>query len=650
MSVSENLDSARGSARRASPAVYITAPQGNFAFLRHHENVYSYFKFIVPVEDKKAKGGITWTKILAYVLVICSIMAQFTLLYAIFERVVKGDVKWQNKILNPQGDTFTSKQGHDYQHELGKTQCMIGGSLCFKTNGTVSCAPPSVQLTGRWDELDTNGDGIWTREEVIASKDELQCKYAVNPVEVFDVFVNLLKDREGIIWLHPDVKARRAIPKPYFTYAAGDIIMCGYRSTDMCANVLQMGAFDAPLKTGLAPRVGKTIDSALDYCYDLLKVGGTCERTLPSTYAVWRKNGEEQCGDPDFDKFVYTHPESGMQKSMLVVDYDSRKAYERAHSSDMFIVYKSIVIGLFLLAMFNEFKGCMNFFNWVIMFPSANGMRDPVLEEKDPESDDMTYTVKGITTFHRFMCTLLALCRLTMCIILAWVGLSFLLKDTTYIDLLLNAVGFVFIVEIAEYLYCFFIDAALRDECDRIEAMQVPQIGFTYLHLNPALRDILGVLGLIGGTAFVMYLHHSYIVTPLSQALECTCLGRGSHCLEAQKFTPDFWSDYWTVAVPGVFKDIAEMKAEAGVPETPLGLLSPSPALESKIGLAWHVDGKMAETDDDDVDDAAAPPKLHVHHVRTHTEVDDEGRQIVVHRRGHHHHHHGHHHLLNGAM
>ena len=42
-----------------------------------------------------------------------------------------------------------------------------------------------------------------------------------------------------------------------------------------------------------------------------------------------------------------------------MVDYDSRKAYERAHSSDMFIVYKSIVIGLFLLAMFNEFKACV---------------------------------------------------------------------------------------------------------------------------------------------------------------------------------------------------------------------------------------------------------------------------------------------------
>ena len=28
---------------------------------------------------------------------------------------------------------------------------------------------------------------------------------------------------------------------------------------------------------------------------------------------------------------------------------------------------------------------------------------------------------------------------------------------------------------------------------------------------------------------------------------------------------------------------------------------------DPKIGLAWHVDGKMAETDDDDVDDAVAP-------------------------------------------
>jgi len=67
--------------------------------------------------------------------------------------------------------------------------CNPGGSLCFMEGDKFSCAPPSVQLTGRWEELDTDGDGIWTREEVEKAKLDLQCKYIVNPVEVFDVLV-----------------------------------------------------------------------------------------------------------------------------------------------------------------------------------------------------------------------------------------------------------------------------------------------------------------------------------------------------------------------------------------------------------------------------------------------------------------------------
>mmetsp|Transcript_1410 Transcript_1410/g.3967 ORF Transcript_1410/g.3967 Transcript_1410/m.3967 type:complete len:636 (+) Transcript_1410:118-2025(+) len=557
------------SVHRATSSEIRHSGEGDWINLRHHENVYSYFKFIIPVEDKKTNGHLTYTKALAWFLVVVSIVVQSTLLYAIFDRVVKGDIKWQNKILNPHGESFGVSPGggsRSFFFPEGP-KCNPGGSLCFKLNGTVSCAPPSVQLTGRWDELDTDGDGVWTREEVMASKEALHCKYAVNPVEVFDVFVQLLKDREDVLWLHPDVKARKAIPKAYFTYAAGDIIMCGYRSTDMCANILKMGAFEAPLKYGTAPRVGKTIDSALDYCFNLLKVGGTCERTLPSTYAVWRKNGEEQCGDPDFDKFVYSHPVDGTEKSMLTVDYEARKAYQRAQGSNLFLTYKAIVVGLFLLAMFNEFKACMALFNWIIMFPSAKEFgEDAVLAETDEESDEVKYTVQGITTFHRAVCCCLAFCRIAMLSILVWVGLSFLLKDTTYIDLLLNAVGFVFVMEIAEYFYLFVVDADLRDECDNITFEKVQQLGPGFLTKHPALRNILSLFLLIALTTGVMYAHHAMIVTPLGQALECTCLGKGAGCLEAQKFTPEFWSNYWRYEVPAVFQDVAQMKRahEAG--------------------------------------------------------------------------------------
>ena len=32
----------------------------------------------------------------------------------------------------------------------------------------------------------------------------------------------------------------------YFTYAMADLVMCGYRSKEMCANLVQRGFFDAP--------------------------------------------------------------------------------------------------------------------------------------------------------------------------------------------------------------------------------------------------------------------------------------------------------------------------------------------------------------------------------------------------------------------
>ena len=124
-------------------------------------------------------------------------------------------------------------------------------------NNTFSCAPPSVQLTGRWNELDTNGDGIWTREEVVKAREALQCKYIVDPEFVFDVFIKFILFREKVLWIHPDVRSGKAIHKAYFTFASADVIMCGYRNAEMCPNLLRRGVFHAPLKHHTAPRVGK---------------------------------------------------------------------------------------------------------------------------------------------------------------------------------------------------------------------------------------------------------------------------------------------------------------------------------------------------------------------------------------------------------
>merc|ERR1719253_800732 len=136
------------------------------------------------------------------------------------------------------------------------------------------------------------------------SREELKCKFAVDPVEVFSVLGWMLQEREQHIWIHPDVTAGKSIHKMYFTYIMGDVAMCGYRDADMCGNLIKRGFFDAALEHGTAPRVGTSVRSALDYCHNLLDQGGFCERILPSTYATWKIESVQECKEAEFKQFV----------------------------------------------------------------------------------------------------------------------------------------------------------------------------------------------------------------------------------------------------------------------------------------------------------------------------------------------------------
>lgn len=552
------------------------------------DNVYSYFMFISPTEIAKEGGSFTWDSLMAYLLVLLNFFMQGWLLYTVFNEVVMGNIEWQNGIMNNPNQVFAPKP----------EGCNDGGSLCFMENNTFTCAPPSVQLTGRWDELDTNGDGIWTLEEVTEAQEALQCKYVVNPVEVFNVFITFLKAREKILWLHPDVKAGKAIHLPYFTYAAGDIIMCGYRNQFMCPNLLKRGVFHAPLKYYTAPRVGKTIESALEYCNNLLEPGGMCEKTLPSTYTVWKISSAAQCKTPRFEKMVYEHPKTGVKKSMVSVDYDARQAYDLS-KTQQFQVYKGIIIFLWLLAMLQEFKDITIAFTWVLRFPSADQFGDAaVLRETNDDGDDK-YTIQGITGSHRAMVGMVTLLRTFMTITLTVVGGSFLLKGTDYIGLLMDAVALVFIVEIAQIIYAQCLRPEIREQCESLEPMQVLMYGVDFLNRRPPIVDVIHLISLLIIVICVMMWYNSSTVQPLYDALECTCLSKGEKCREAESFSYDFWYQYWKSDVPAVFSAVDELKASVEPPEEeeepePSASPSAAPAPAMLLQAAGRVTSMLA--------------------------------------------------------
>merc|ERR1719159_636424 len=87
---------------------------------------------------------------MAYFLVALNFFMQGVLVYLIYEAVVTENIAWQNGVVKVGGSDLGLFQ------ESQTSSCNDGGSLCFREGGSYSCSPPSIQLTGRWGELDTN--------------------------------------------------------------------------------------------------------------------------------------------------------------------------------------------------------------------------------------------------------------------------------------------------------------------------------------------------------------------------------------------------------------------------------------------------------------------------------------------------------------
>lgn len=605
------------------------------------DNVYSYLMFTLPMENAKSPGRFTWNSILACGLAVVSLLFQGILLYSIFRAVVLEDINWRESIMGPSAI-----------HELpvlpptshGDGSCNLGGSLCSKSHdGNFTCAPPSVQLTGRWDELDTNGDGQWTREEVEASREALMCKYAVDPVEVFNVFVKFLLKREEHIWIHPDLRAGKYIDKAYFTYAKGDLIMCGYRDEKMCPNLLKRGVFNVPLRDGNAPRVGNTVESALDYCFGLLESGGTCERTLPSTYAVWKKSSVDQCMGDDFSTYVYTNPTTGTTKSMLTVDYVATQDYSRASGSVLFIVFKTIVIFLFFLAMWSDFKDIFAWLLWVMRFPAASAFGGEEVSKKvvSETTGDCSYEIQAVSTTHRAMIAFIVMVRLVMNFVLICVGETFLQKDTNWVNLLLNGVALIFVLEISNCLYSQLVDSDSQEHFASIEPMRVEM--YQCLQKHPALRDIFGFFMIAVILIGCMFFHYSFVGEPLHQALECACLSKGGHCREAHSFDTRFWDKYWAEDVPAVYDELAMLKA--GTKDTEAfgedAISDVNVMVQSGPGGA-HMHYALDSSDGDEhaskkMEQSSRSKNTH-HHVRKQSHHMEKGKKALHHVRHQSHH------------
>merc|ERR1719161_1087554 len=128
----------------------------------------------------------------------------------------------------------------------------------------------------------------------------------------------------------------------------------------------------------------------------------------------------------------------------------------------------------------------------MITFPAPKNKDASDCVEEYKDGEDTKFKINAITFVNRIAFGGVIIARFLMLWVLAIVGNSLLLKQTSYMGLVMDAVSLVFVIEIASILYTQGIRPKAQSEiAECIDPMPVQVLGPKFLTEDASLQDVL---------------------------------------------------------------------------------------------------------------------------------------------------------------
>jgi len=526
---------------------YIIAPE---------PSVYSYFLMMPPIEFLKERHHWNWVTVFAVFLVLLNFVMQISLLSIIGGYVLQEHEHQVHSILR-MGDAPWYQLHSVLAPSHGDGKCKGSRSLCYPTaEGRISCAPPSISLLSDWDQLDTDGDGVWSRQEAEDPmyRELTRCEYNMDSLLVYEEMLLNLQEQGSLRGrLVPNVTKGLGIPKAYYDWFIGEPLMCIYGDADMCGNMFHMGVFDQLLEHPFNRGI-KDFPSAYDYCLDLLK--NRCPQILPYSYRGWATMSIEKCGKKSYEATEYKSPGGqSPTQTIMKVDYETRLSYENTKTY-AFLVFLSVLLIVFFCTMLEEWK---QIYRVSLFITQYNRLEHRLLQDtwKDPFTPR---TFEG-AVLHRTSLLIVTILRFALWVFLLYTGTVFLTSGTDYLGLIFDALSLTFIMQIDEALYSALLRPPMKDDHGAAPSFFIRR---RRLPVSIMTAEFFMVLGVVIGAAAVTYCYRMDTLRPLQEALNCVCLVEGEKCQEAISFSPAFWAKYWGEIMPAAKAQIdALMEAAA---------------------------------------------------------------------------------------
>mmetsp|Transcript_50037 Transcript_50037/g.88188 ORF Transcript_50037/g.88188 Transcript_50037/m.88188 type:complete len:791 (-) Transcript_50037:37-2409(-) len=504
--------------------------------------------------------------------------------------------------------------------EIGEQQILVSQkAVCLRSRQNrevfLDCSPPTFRFVDSWHDLDTNGDGIWTLLEARLDVANLGCKYGV-PVE--DLFRSacrgIIKDAEDtasnsftIPLIPKSIENREAIPQDYYMWWTGLAALCVSTDASRCSEFVASGFFDMAMKLkDKASRGGiADLDTALDYCQRMLRPGGLCEKTMPSSYLMYRARVEDKCGARIYSPGQrHSNPFDARDVMHTVsVSYANYNQYDTAIKAK-FKFFVFLILLAWYVNLVGEFMELVRFadFLWNIRVddrftlltpaardnirrvssrigeygtfsqslgdlskryletpastprgPSPTEIEEPKERALEPQekpaiqSGDKAFQMIGMSYVHYYICVVTFFIRAFLWWYIMQTGTVYLMNNYQYDDLLMNAIGLAFVFEVPEAMYWFLIPDKVKAIFENARTCEyqtaLPTHGLGRIIIS---RTFLGLIVAPPIVIMVLQFNLYHHIIPSLEALSCACFQSGDQCEISHRFTKAWWDDYWT--------------------------------------------------------------------------------------------------------
>lgn len=508
-----------------------------FYTLCPYESIYSFHLFMPPQAHKTHGYACTWILGFALMLLSVNMLMQLGLLWIVGEFVIQEHEEWVNSVVTGtrhpwyqvHKDFARFRQAHSSANASDSVDCsLFERPLCEFRDGTMDCLPHSLRLFAHWEELDTNGDGVWTKIEAEdeAHRKSVQCRYATDVLVLFETTVEALHRQPALQGrMHSLLARREGVHKAYYDFHKAEPILCQYIDEDMCGNLFERGFFTEAIRHGSSMGIGvQNLSSARDFCADLL--GNRCRSLLPNTYSIFRENAKQACGKPKFSHVEYRSPDGDPNDWFLKVDFTNRTEFEK-WKSWKFTLYLSILLSTFFATMLQEWKDIFRIYLYVLQFPAIEG------GVPSPSQRGTVFLVNSMRTVLFFM--------------LLYTGVMFLTSGTDYLGMIFDALSLVFIITIDELLYQTMLRKPMQrrhlESCDVLLNRKSWCISVHAMEMGM-------FVSLFAFAGLVAYSYQVSELRPIYEALECLCLAEGASCHQASAYNAAWWNNLWLHVIP----------------------------------------------------------------------------------------------------